>query len=234
VLGFGFFGIAVLLVAPPVGMIALGLAALPLASVFFLGISRVAEQAPTIPGGPVQPGGAMTRARLEPALLTALDLAAPMAGPGPRGPWMPVDVTSEHPVAIRPLQADGSPLPLLAEAGVVLAGPLPRQAVRHMIAAYPPEVAGLALAAGHGNHLGAFGAPVAAMERIPDLLPAGEVGTSLRVVAADGTVTKVAIWRRGTLVAHVAVSGDETLAPVVLGHAVAVADQRLAWLAAAV
>jgi hypothetical protein len=116
------------------------------------------------------------------------------------------------------------------EGALLTAGPLPEQAVRHMIAVYPPELAGEALSAGAGNHLGAFGGPVAAMERAPDHLLLGEVRTTIRVVAASGVVSVVLLWRHGPLVAQLAISGDETLGLVLLGHASQVADWRLVQL----
>jgi hypothetical protein len=171
-----------------------------------------------------------TRASLEPGLLTAIDLAASLAGPAAGHPWMPVAVESPTPPAVRVLAPHGSVLPMAAEAGIVLAGPGPRQAVRHMIAAYAPEVAGQALVAGDGNHLGVFGGEVVELRRVPDTLPVGEVRTTVRLTAADGLTSQVVLWRRGPLVAHLAVSGDEILAGMLLGHATRVADVRLAHL----
>ncbi|MEX2619554.1 MAG: hypothetical protein WD250_04980 [Egibacteraceae bacterium] len=47
-----------------------------------------------------------------------------------------------------------------------------------------------------------------------------------------GRVSHVVVWRRGPLIAHVAVGGDETLAQILLGHATQVADLRLHHLLA--
>lgn len=167
---------------------------------------------------------------LDGALITALDLATPMAGPRPRGPWMPIEVTSPTPPAVCPLQADGTPVPMLVETGIVLAGPGPGQAVRHMVAAYPTGVAERCLAAGQDNRLGAFGADVAAMERLPDSHPVGEACTTMRIVGVDGLVSIVVVWRRAPCIAHLSVSGDELLATILLGHASQVADMRLRTL----
>lgn len=68
------------------------------------------------------------------------------------------------------------------------------------------------------------------MGRVPDAYPIGEVRTAMRVVAATGVVSHVLVWRRGPLIAHLAASGDETLAAVLLGHATQTADLRLAQL----
>lgn len=244
-LGLGLFGGVVLFIAPPVGLVALGIAALPLGTIFCLWVSRAAEV--PRPGGIPQwraghaPDASMmvnpsclTRPGLECALISALDLAAPLAGPGPQGPWMPVDVASPTPTAMRVMQAEGIILPMLAEAGIVLAGPGPGLAVRHMIAAYPTQVAERALSVQHPNRLGAFGAQVAAMQRVPDAHPVGEVRTTIRVVAANGIVSHVVVWRRGPVVAHLSVTGDEQLAAMMLGHATQVADHRLAQLLAGV
>jgi hypothetical protein len=242
---FGLFGFGVLLVAPPVGLLALGLAAMPLMTIGLRWMTAdlsLASREPgagssLTPGPPAAGYGAVmldpyrfTRPMLEGGLVTALDLATPMAGPGRRGPWMPIDVTSTSPPAIRPIQPDGEIVPMIVEAGVVLAGPGPSQAVRHMIAAYPLGVAESVLSAAHGNHLGAFGDDVAIMERRPDAYPVGEVRTTMRIVAVTGLVSHVVVWRRGPLVAHLSVSGDELLAGILLGHATQVADLRLRHL----
>lgn len=150
-----------------------------------------------------------------------------MAGPGAGGPWMPVDVTVSSPPAVRPLGDDGQPIGMLAEAGTVLAGPGPYQAVRHMIAAYEPAVAEGLLAAGEGTVLGVFGEPVVAMERMPDVHPVGEARTTVRIVSRDGLASHVVVWRRGPLVGQLAARGDETLATILLGHATQAADDRL-------
>jgi hypothetical protein len=219
VLGFGLFGLAVLLVAPPVGLVALGLASLPLWSAFFHVVG--ASAAP----------GARAPMTLDATLLTAVDLAAPMAGPGSRGPWMPVDPSTGTPPLILPVDTDGSAVGWVAEVGVVLAGGLPSQAVRHAVCVYPVGVD--VLSGERGNDLGVFGVPVAAFDRLPDGDGVGEAHLRVRVLAADGTASRAVLWRRGPVLAQVVVSGDEQLAEILLGHAVAVADQRLAWAIAA-
>jgi hypothetical protein len=99
-----------------------------------------------------------------------------------------------------------------------------------MIAAYSSAVAEEALAPGAGNNLGVFGSEVATMQRLPDTLLVGDTRTTLRVTARSGTAAHVVVWRRGPLVAHLSVTGDQTLAAILLGHAAAVADWRLSSL----
>lgn len=241
---FSVVGVVAVFVAPPVGLFALAVAALPPATAFFVWLGR--QGTPPVAGGPgvagapavplplrsayavrVSAPGRVTRELLERGLLTAMDLAAPMAGPGAGGPWMPVDVTVSSPPAVRPLGDDGQPIGMLAEAGTVLAGPGPYQAVRHMIAAYEPAVAEGLLAAGEGTALGVFGEPVVAMERMPDVHPVGEARTTVRIVSRDGLASHVVVWRRGPLVGQLAARGDETLATILLGHATQAADDRL-------
>jgi hypothetical protein len=245
VLGFGLFGVAVLLVAPPVGALALGLAALPVAGLFFGWIGRGAEPVsvsamgagprlwsgpPSHYARPMIDATRITREALEPGLITAIDLAGPLTGPAGGGPWMPIEVTSPSPPALRPMSPGGAHVPMVAEAGIVLAGPRPRQALRHMIAAYLPGVAETALRDGPGNELGAFGNEVAAMSRLPDTYPVGEVCTTVRIVDTSGLVSHVVVWRRGPLITQLAATGDETLMTVQLGHAARVADSRLQHL----
>lgn len=227
---FGLFGLAVLVVAPVLGLFAMVLAALPLASVLLLWLSSEADRPLTTTPGWKSTAGPVARQTLETGLLSAVDLAVPMAGPGSNGPWMPVDVASATPPAVRLLGPDGEALPMLAEAGTVLAGPGPQQAVRHMIAAYAPGAAEAAFRIGEGNRFGFYGAEVTSLTRVPDAYPVGEARTTIRVLAATGVVSHVVMWRRGPLVAHLAASGDEALAGVLLGHATQAADGLLAQL----
>jgi hypothetical protein len=96
-----------------------------------------------------------------------------------------------------------------------------------MIAAYPQGVTETVFSSGQGNHLGAFGEEVAAMERQADIHPVGEACTTMRIVAHDGLVSHVLVWRHGPLITHLSISGDELLAGIILGHVSRVADARL-------
>lgn len=233
---FGMFALAVVLVSPPLGLLVLGIVVVPLMSALLLWLGEEADRAlaavPASPGqGPHSDArGPVVGQVLESGLLSATDLAMPMAGPGASGPWMPVEVTAASPPAVRLLGPDGEAVPLLAETGIVLAGPGSQQAVRHMIAVYAPGVAEAALRVGDGNRIGVYGGEVASLTRLPDVYPIGVARTTIRVLAATGVVSHVVVWRRGSLIAHIAVSGDETLASVLLGHAAQAADSLLGHL----